>query len=411
MPERGSPWSRLWKARVVRIVSTRERRDRLARRHLLAGITTGGSTPSVAEALVALHATDPVSVYLAVGARAPASTVADVEAALYEERSVVRHHAMRRTLWVMTPEVLREAHAATTRRVAEVERRKLLVQLAAAGIDEPGAWLRAARGSVEAVIRSEGPLTARQIGDAVPELRRPVVLGAGTAGATEAAAHTRVLLVLGFEGVLVRTRQTGSWVNGQYRWALLDEWLPGGVGSLDERTAMAGLLGRWLRAFGPGTTDDLVWWTGSTKAAVRRALADAGAVEVGLHDGGRGWVLPDDVGAEPPAGPWAALLPALDPTAMGWRDRDWYLDPSHAGLLVDRNGNIGPTVWVDGRVVGGWVQRPDGTIALRLLDDVGADGRAAVEVAADRVEALVGPTRFRVRFPAPLQAELLGDAR
>ena len=60
---------------------------------------------------------------------------------------------------------------------------------------------------------------------------------------------------------------------------------------------------RWLATFGPGTETDIVWWLGSTKTAVRRALADLEAVEVSLDGGGTGWVLPDDL--EPGAGPWS----------------------------------------------------------------------------------------------------------
>ena len=38
-------------------------------------------------------------------------------------------------------------------------------------------------------------------------------------------------------------------------------------------------------------------------------------------------------------------------TFMGWKERDWFLG-EHAEPLFDRNGNAGPTVWRDGRVVG-----------------------------------------------------------
>jgi len=393
----------------VRAVTTDERRRRLARRHLLTPGARAGDLASVADAVVALHATDPVTVFLSMGARRPGATVADVERALYDERALVRHHAMRRTLWVMSPEVLPVAHAAATRKVAANERRKLLQQLAASGVPDPEGWLAGARRAVVAELHASGPMTARQLGVAVPSLTIPVVVGAGTKGAVEVAAHSRVLLVLGFDGVLVRARPTGSWINGQYRWALMDDWVAGGVGVLDERAATAHLVARWLRAFGPGTEDDLVWWTGLTRSAVRRALADAAAVEVRLDGDAAGWVARGDDEPEPPVTPWVALLPALDPTVMGWKQRDWYLDADHARLVFDPNGNAGPTVWVDGRVVGGWVQRPDGALAVRLLDDVGREAAGAVDEAAGRVEAMVGPARFRVRFPAPLQAELLGD--
>ena len=91
----------------------------------------------------------------------------------------------------------------------------------------------------------------------------------------------------------------------------------------------------------------------------RQALADCGAVEVGLAVG-PGWVAPDDepVGA---AEPWVAVLPGLDPTTMGWKQRDWYL-PEAAAEAFDSVGNGGPTLWVDGRIVGAWAQTRDGVI-------------------------------------------------
>ena len=141
-----------------------------------------------------------------------------------------------------------------------------------------------------------------------------------------------------------------------------------------EREGYAELVRRWLTTFGPGTEADLVWWLGSTKTAVRAALADVGAVEVALDGGGTGWVLPDDPlldEAEPPVEPWAALLPVLDPTVMGWKERDFYLGP-HGPMLFDTNGNAGTTAWWDGRIVGCWVQDPDGVVVLNLLEDVGA---------------------------------------
>jgi hypothetical protein len=92
---------------------------------------------------------------------------------------------------------------------------------------------------------------------------------------------------------------------------------------------------------------------------------------------------------------------------MGWKEREWYLGP-HAGLLFDRSGNAGPTVWRDGRVVGGWAQRRDGEVAVRLLEDVGADARAAVEAEAERLAAWLGDARVTPRFRTPLERELSG---
>jgi len=129
-------------------------------------------------------------------------------------------------------------------------------------------------------------------------------------------------------------------------------------------------------------------------------------VEVDL-DGATGFLLPDDLEPVPAPEPGVALLPGLDPSTMGWKQREFYLDPAHVPVLFDRNGNGGPTAWVDGRIVGGWAQRRDGTVVLRLLVDVGAENRVALERAAYELERLLGDVRFTPRFPAPLQAELL----
>ena len=151
-----------------------------------------------------------------------------------------------------------------------------------------------------------------------------------------------------------------------------------------------------MAAFGPGTLADLAWWTGWTKTATRGALAAVGAVEVDLG-GGTGYVLPEDVEPPPtPLDPWVALLPALDPTAMGWTDRTFYGGDDKA--LYDRSGNIAPTIWADGRIVGCWVQREDGDVAVRLLVDAGREVAAAVDDAAGRLRSGSARRRPRVAF-------------
>jgi hypothetical protein len=213
-----------------------------------------------------------------------------------------------------------------------------------------------------------------------------------------------VLLALGFQGRVLRARPTGSWINGAYRYAAAESWLPGGLGELEPRSASAELARRWLARFGPATTVDLRWWTGWTAAATSRALADVGAVQVDL-DGTPGWVAPgDDLVAAPE--PWVAALPSLDPTTMGWKLRDWYL-PAAAADAFDRNGNAGPTLWVDGRVVGAWAQAPDGELRVHYFERVAPARRAELDERLAMIAEAVGETRFPVRFPGRIQARIL----
>ena len=394
---------------MVRTIDVEERRARLARRHLLLPQLRTDDVPTIADSLVALHSSDPVTVFLSAMVRMRTPSVAAVEEALYVDRALVRHHAMRRTLWVATPDVVRLMHAAATRRLAAPQHRRTARLLEDNGIADGDRWLRDAKAQVLVQLHEHGPMTARALGERVPELRHPLEMAPGKAYNATAAAHTRVLTQLGFEGEIVRAQPAGSWVSGQYTWAAMDSWLPGGLGELDEREAARELADRWLRSFGPAPATDLQWWTGWTVAMTRRALTDCKAVEVELSGPGRpqsGWVADGDEDPVEPVEPWVALLPSLDPSTMGWKQREWYL-PAECASTFDRNGNGGSTIWADGRVVGAWAQRPDGEIRTHLLVDVPESTRAAVEERAAQVEAMVGQTRFTVRFAGAIQPVLL----
>ena len=388
----------------MRTIDDAERRSRLARRHLLLPEGRTDDVAAIADALVALHSTDPVTVYLSAMLRMRHPSVEAVEQALYVDRAVVRHHAMRRTLWVATPDVVRLMHAAATRKLVGPEHRRTAKLLGDNGVDDPDAWLAYAQVQVLDALHEHGPMTARALGQRVPALTHKIVMAPGKKYSASVSAHTRVLLNLGFEGRIVRTRPTGTWINGAYTYAAMDDWVDGGLGGVSERDAARDLALRWLRVFGPATSTDLQWWMGWTVATTKAALADCAAVEVAV-DGGPAWVAPGDEEPVEPAPPWVALLPGLDPTTMGWKERDWYL-PAGCADTFDRMGNAGPTIWVDGRVVGGWVQAADGSIRTRLLCDVPADRRAEIDRRAADVADLLGDTRFTVRFPSTVSAAL-----
>lgn len=177
-------------------------------------------------------------------------------------------------------------------------------------------------------------------------------------------------------------------------------WLGKDLLPTGEREGWAELVRRWLGTFGPGTRADVQWWLGCTVAAVTRALADVGAVEVRLEERGSAWVLPGDDQPTPQTAPWPALLPVLDPTTMGWKERGFYLG-SHGARLFDRNGNAGTTAWWDGRVVGCWVQDPDATVRVALVEDVGREAALALDEEAARLTTWLGGVRVGTVYPSP----------
>jgi hypothetical protein len=107
------------------------------------------------------------------------------------------------------------------------------------------------------------------------------------------------------------------------------------------------------------------------------------------------------------ADPWVALLPGLDPTVMGWKERAWYLG-DHASDLFDRNGNAGPTVWANGRVVGAWGQTEQGEIVVELFGRLDAATLKLVDAERERLRSWLGDVRIRTRFATPLGRKLSG---
>ncbi|MFD4611694.1 winged helix DNA-binding domain-containing protein [Streptomyces sp. NPDC058440] len=387
-----------------RYIDVAERRARLALRHRLAAGTRASTPQEVARALVALHGTDPATVYLGVGARLadPAETVARTEHALYEDRTLVRMHGMRHTVFVFPAELTAVVHASTGIAIAAGARAALIKDMAKAGAPD-AAWLKEVEESALAALARRGQATAVELAQDEPRLREQFAYAPGKSYEGVHTVSSRLLRVLGVEGRVVRGRPLGSWTSTQFRWALAPEHP-----ELDVAAAQSDLLRRWLAACGPATEADLKWWTGWRVTDVRRALAAAGAREVRV-DEGTAYVTGDDVAPVPgPGEPWAALLPALDPTAMGWQQRDWYLAPRLRPALFDGSGNVGPTVWWNGRVVGAWAQRPDGGIAWRILDrdGLGAEAEAAIAGQAEELESRLGPTRVTPRFRTPLEKEL-----
>jgi hypothetical protein len=360
--------------------------------------------------VVALHSTDPSTVYLSVLTRMQHPSIEATSKALYDDRTVVRHHAMRRTLWVFTPQMARWAHAACTTTLATAQWKLLAKMVEDSGIATDGAaWVATARADTLAALSSMGTATARQLGKAVPALTEKLHLSVGKPYAATQGAHTRLLLNLGFDGAIVRGRPQPSWTNAEYPWSVTELWLGTAIAGEVAEVGAAELARNYLARFGPVTLADLQWWAGWTVGATRRAIAAIGAVEAELEDGGVGWVLADDVDDFPSDGPWVAFLPALDPTTMGWKQRAWYLGDLAAfgGPVFDRNGNAGPTIWMDGRVVGGWAQRKNGDIAYEVLADVPANRAKSIAAEAAKLRELIGDARVNVRFPAPMQKELL----
>ena len=313
-----------------RKVSVAERRARLALRHRLAPSTRTDDVASIADSLVALHSSDPVSVYLSAFVRMAHPAVDAVDHELYESRRVIRFHAMRRTLWVATPEVAREAHASSTTKLLGPEHQRFVKcspRTTSATTATRGS--RAAKTETLAALHELGQATTRQLGDQVPALRTADRAGAGKVLLRDAAGS--------------RAGAAASELRGRDRPRPTDRVVDqlavpmGGHGRLGPRRHR-----RHGPACGVGRAGDQMAAHVRAGHHGRRAVVDgmerprhrtstrrAGAVEVDIEAPGgveTAWLAPDDVDPVSSRARWVALLPGLDPTTMGWKERQWFLD-------------------------------------------------------------------------------------
>ncbi|MEU2273041.1 winged helix DNA-binding domain-containing protein [Streptomyces olindensis] len=149
------------------------------------------------------------------------------------------------------------------------------------------------------------------------------------------------------------------------------------------------LVLRHLRAFGPASVADVAQFAMVPRQPVRQALHALGdAVE--QLTGPDGTVLYDVPGApRPPAGTPAPprLMAMWDSVLLAHADRSRVIPPEYRRLVIRVNGDVLPTLLVDGRVAGVW-RAVDGGIeatAFHELPPAAWDGLAAEAASLTRL--------------------------
>lgn len=383
-----------------------ERRRRLTTRHHLGRAARDGL--EAVRGVAAFHSSDPLTPHLGMRARLTGFQTVHLDDLIGRQRTLWRLHAMRGTLFLVPTERAATILAASSLPVARRARERLRGWLSAPMAEGATEWLEHATARVLDVLGRGGEWTTSEITEAVPELALEITVGAGK-WATQTPVSSRILSLLAAEGRITRTLPAGSWRSSQYRWAAADRWWDDPPTPIaDEEAARAELAHCYLATHGPVTSTDLRWWTGWTARSARAALATIEAVTVDLDSGDTGYVLADDVetGSGDPARD-VSFLPGLDPTPMGWKERDWYLGP-HYEILFDSNGNAGPTVWAGGRIVGGWGQVPDGSVQYELVEEVDTETATRIDDEARSLSAWLDGEVITFRFRTPLERKLAG---
>lgn len=392
------------------LVTDEHRRRLLVDRHLLVSTRRNErGIDDVAAALCLLHSTDPSTPYLSIHARSGASVV-EIDAALYDDRSLERSTTIRRTVFAMSPEMARLACGTFNLELVAKLRAQLAKWLDTADeVTEPvEEFLQRAEQHVVEFLSTQSSATGTVLAKDVPELRVMFDPRPNAPSSKPIRVTSKLLEIMAVEGTIVRSRPIGNdFTSGVWTWVLAGEhrrWIDDAP---DPDQALAGLLSHHLTSFGPATLTDVAWWTGLPKQRVRSGLDAIRAVDVDL-EGVReaGFVADSDELEAPLASLSVSLLPGLDSTTMGWKQRSWYVDDSAAAGIFDRNGNAGPTIWVDGKVVGVWTQRADGEIATESFVDLGSDVADLVEAESARLAVWLGNVRVNWRYPTPMTKRL-----
>jgi hypothetical protein len=303
--------------------------------------------------LLALQAQEPASPYLALWNRLAGFDPADLDAA-FAGRAVVKASLLRLTLHAVAAEDYRDLHVA------------MLPSLRASRLnDERFTSTGLSTADVDAVLPDLLDHTARpRTADEIQTLLE-ARLGAGT---------PRAWWALRTFAPLHHAPTGGPW---SFDAAKAFVAAPPATNPTDRDAAVQRLVLRYLQAFGPASVADVGQFTMLRRPEVKRALAalDGEVEELAGPDGTAMFDLAD--GARPtedePAPP--RLLPMWDNTLLAYADRSRIVPPEYRPHVIRRNGDVLPTLLVDGYVAGVW--RPvdhgiEATAFHRLDDDAWA---------------------------------------
>ena len=319
------------------ILTVEQVRRLRARQQLLAGECHATSAAETVSALFALQAQEWPSAQLAIHARCPGVSQADVLQAREVERAFVLTWTLRGTLHLVPAADLRWllelcAPAAISGSNSRYKQLGLTEAARERGLE-----------AIQAVLSREGALIRSQLAQALEGFDIPV--------AGQAIHH--LVRYAALRGLVC----FGPEVDGDLSYVLLDEWLPATVEASRPADPLGELARRYFEAYAPANMADFGRWSGMGKAQVRRAWdAVAGdCVPVNIP-GGQALLLPEQLDAleVAPDEPVARLLPRYDNYLLGYASRAFMVADAHAKQVHPGGGLIRACVLIDGEARASW---------------------------------------------------------
>lgn len=297
-----------------------------------------------------LQAQDVRAAGLAVRARSSDLTAEDVEAARYEERSVVRTWCIRGTLHLVATDDLPWLLSLfgpvfvvrSTRRLADL------------GLDD--AACERAMQTIRDELTEHGPLTRTELTE---RLQRAGI---------ECNAKSQVPYHLVRRAALLGIVCEAVPKDGEEAYDLLENWV-----SIDDPpdrdAALTELARRYLAAYQPATLADFASWSGLPMRDIREGwkLIDDATTAVTVS-GTPAKLLTDDIADWPASNTDVRLLPAYDTYLIGYDSREHAVPAEYERRVRPGGGVIRPTVIVDGRAVATWKVDRSRTVHSVVID-------------------------------------------
>lgn len=322
---------------------------------LLKGSSERKSVLDVAERLVGLHAKRPQTPYLSLYARLTDFSSAELDNALYRDRTLLRAHCMRGTVHMLPLTQYRSVLTATKGQLSGMYRRAF----------DKFRGKDAIQNAVLKLIEARGPMMRSELADSL------------SVNVEERDLY-RIVNELCTNGVLVKAKVNGSWRSGIYYYELLHRWQPLiPSGEQDVLVAQTELVAWYLAAYAPATIKDISWWTGLNQVQVKNALSTVARPFEHVHFASLdcdAFIYSDELvrleRSRPRRDPHITLLPSFDPYVIAYADRHRYIDSkNYSKVFKAVSGIIEPVILSDGWIVGTWkYSTKGGELPLELFE-------------------------------------------
>jgi len=311
----------------------------------------------ITDNICGLHSTRLTTSYLSLFERTNNFQKTDFERELYINRTLGRVRGMRRTLFIHTRDMIPIIYAATCKLNEKyVEKYMEFHKISLSEYQEIS----------KKIINI---LKGREL--SAPEIRKEL---------DSKSNIPAIIHLMCNYGLLIRGKPIRDWKDHRNKYVLFKEYFTNiDLNIVNEKQAIAILVEKYLKAYGPASENDISWWTGLTKTEIREALhyIESGINKIKISSiKGTFLIFNSDIQKLYDINnidyPSLSLLPELDPYPMGYKNRDRYINANNYNKIFDRSGNITATIFLDGIAVGVWdtEKKPESIIKFHLFHSI-----------------------------------------